>query len=186
MALTFFNTTDNDTLNAEFINRMGWTGGYCDTFNYGGSYTYWTIGIFSGPRLEIPRTNELADWQAAGWSDVTNAGIYSVDNPNCLVYKVMTNAFEIVEIRDNVAILKRDAFPATDIVNSGTATWFTLSSAYQRYSGHKPSAMITGTVGTIGSGADLTLPDVNLVAGEKLEIPNGMRFNPITSMNNGV
>ena len=186
MALTFFNTTDNDTLNAEFINRMGWTGAYANPFSFGGSYITWTIGIFSGPRLELPRTGTLSHWQAAGWPDVTNGGIYSANNPNCLVYSYIANTYENIEIRDNVAVIKRAAFPATSIVNSGTATWFTLSSSYVRYSGNTPNGMITGTVGPIGSGADLTMPDVNLVAGEKLEIPNGMRFNPITSMNNGV
>lgn len=54
---------------------------------------------------------------------------------------------------------------------SGTATWFWKYQA-SNYDGTIIVNQFIGTIGTIGSGADLELPDVNIVAGNPYRVRN--------------
>lgn len=57
-------------------------------------------------------------------------------------------------------------------INSGTATWFLLGvvNGGQTTAGTTLYQQITGTVGVVGSGADLILSDTNIVAGQTYKV----------------
>jgi len=67
----------------------------------------------------------------------------------------------------------------TDAVSAGTATWFWLFSVFNNGSCSylpnqtaAPLQQMFGTVGITGSGADLEIPDTNIVLGKKYAITN--------------
>ncbi len=64
----------------------------------------------------------------------------------------------------------------TNYVNAsvtGTATWFWWTQqAYAYPTSNYPILQVMGTVGTIGSGADLEIPNVNIVSGTPYRVSN--------------
>lgn len=61
------------------------------------------------------------------------------------------------------------SFPPTPALLTGTASWFLLGLTW--YSADYPSVYIAGTIGSIGSGADLEVYTQSLVAGSYYKLP---------------
>jgi hypothetical protein len=72
----------------------------------------------------------------------------------------------IVSNPSSIATVYKAAFRA------GTATWFCLAHGKESYTPGTLGNFIVGDVGVIGSGADLEIPDTNIIVGELYRVSN--------------
>jgi len=181
MAITLNFENVSTTVDTDIKNIMNWTGsspGTTNLFNVtSASSIYRSFYIFSGPRLPLSQTND--GMAANGWpSNIIALNTWG----NTLVKWYNANDTSNMTYDANTMTLRLNPefFPLTAVTNSGTATWFAFiaSGPATQYYG-----IVTGTVGLPGSGADLIMPNTTVTAGQELEIPDGMIFNPVLGFN---
>lgn len=171
MALTF--GTNNQRVNANLktrflgINNTGPTNYNNFTFSdvNNGNYVT-TFAIMSGTRPELTISSNPASSYVP-----SSAG-------ECLVYWEYDGNWNswstyVTDAADNVSF-HPNFFPSKLATRSGQATWFLLQT---RYSSTVYGA-ITGSVGPIGSGADLEITDPNIVTDGQTEytVPYGFQI----------
>lgn len=101
------------------------------------------------------------------------------DSDKLINFKPVSGHFSASQFSVNPVIISTIFVPAEA---TGTATWFLLRSDNYLGGGGIQSSLF-GTVGVIGSGADLEMADVNILSGDnyrisamKLEFPSSWEF----------
>jgi len=149
------------------------------TWNTPSIYTYFMI--HSGPRLDIPydgTSNSTGTWGQAGWNSsnpqLTNSVLlYWTKGTNNATYSTgHMSYFDSGNVDTSYVRFEPSFFNQANVVNSGTATWFSIVSKESGIT----KGVLTGTVGTFGSGADLQISDTNIVTENEYTIPEGFNY----------
>lgn len=124
----------------------------------GSPYSAGTLRIFKGSKPSI-----------AYIKNTTNA--LNVFNNDCLLtFDDDSSELRNTTIVSNPIIIRSIYKPS---IRSGSASWFYMARTQTGYDKHIVfNHAIVGDVGLIGSGADLELPDLNIVSGNLYRIDN--------------
>lgn len=98
----------------------------------------------------------------------------------CLAFETRYSHFSPSQFQVNPVIVSTIFVPA---ISTGTAAWFWLRGWASIYNNGQITQSVIGTVGLLGSGADLEMADVNILSGDnyrisalKLEFPTSWEF----------
>lgn len=127
-----------------------------------------TDGNSYGSRLQIMKGTIPADFTTL--VNTTSRSSDTLVHYRCGYYNgsFWENNFDPTVVKTTSIVINTTYVAA---VAAGTATWFWKFQATQLYSSTIVNQFI-GTIGTVGSGADLELPDVNVIAGNPYRIRN--------------
>jgi len=170
MALTF--GTENARINANLKNQFLHVG--ASSFNANnrfvfsnvGNSTYYTnFAIFSGARPTMTYADPGFNYSPTNNSNMLVYWQWRGDNGNWST---------IAEDKTNSVKLSPNFFPSKVAYRAGEATWFALWTYYSS----TVYGAVTGTVGAIGSGADLEITNTSIVTDGQTEytVPYGIEL----------